>query len=160
MSLQSSSLQTPVTDFSTDGILDGQVTGMDVLDPTEGGERTMLLETDDEFDVKVSWQLTGAATPVVGGAWIVSLCSSNMDGTGAMNGLLAGPAAILITGGISPLQFGYTFKVAPPKPREGLYKLTATINHSPVADPAKLPEMFGFAESTPIDIRNTVVESN
>jgi hypothetical protein len=76
MSLQSSALQTPATDFNIAGLLDGQVTGMDVLDPTEGNERT------------------------------------------------------------------------------------ATINHSPIADPTKLTEMFGFAESTPVDIRNTVVESN
>jgi hypothetical protein len=69
--VQSSALQTPATDFNIPGLLDGQVTGMDVLDPTEGN-----------------------------------------------------------------------------------------INHSPVADPTKLTEMFGFAESTPVDIRNTVVESN
>ena len=160
MSLQSSALQTPATDFNVPGLLDGQVTGMDVLDPTEGNERTTLLEADDEFDVKVSWQLTGAATPVVGGYWIVSLYSSNMDGTGTMTGLIAGPAVIPITGNISPLKFEHNFKVAPPKPKVGLYKLTATINHSPTGDPKKLTEMFGFAESTPVDIRNTVVESN
>jgi len=36
----------------------------------------------------------------------------------------------------------------------------ATISHSPTGDPAKLSEMFGYAEATPIDIRRTVVESN
>ena len=36
MPLQSGSLQTPVTDFAVAGILDGQVTAMDVLDPTDG----------------------------------------------------------------------------------------------------------------------------
>ena len=72
MSLQSGSLQTPVTDFNVPGILDGQVTGMDVLDPTENNEKTLLLEVDDEFDVQVCWELTGAATPVVGGSWVVS----------------------------------------------------------------------------------------
>jgi hypothetical protein len=50
--------------------------------------------------------------------------------------------------------------VAPPKPKEGLYKLTATINHSPTGDPAKVSEMFGFAESTPVKITNAVVETN
>jgi hypothetical protein len=40
-----------------------------------------------------------------------------------------------------------------------VYKLVATINHSPTGDPAKVSEMFGFAESTPIDIRDHVVES-
>ena len=92
MPLQSGSLQTPVTDFDFPGILDGQVTGMDVLDPTENNEKTTLLEVDDEFDVQVGWELTGAATPVVGGYWVVSLYSNNMDGTGTMTGRLAGPA--------------------------------------------------------------------
>ena len=160
MPLQSGSLQTPVTDFAVTGILDGQVTGMDVLDPTENNEKIVLLEVDDEFDVQVSWQLTGAATPVVGGTWIVSLFSSNMDGVGTMTGLIAGPATIPITGNVSPLKFQHTFQVAPPKPKVGLDKLTATISHSPTGNPAKLSEMFGFAESTPINIENTVVESN
>ena len=51
-------------------------------------------------------------------------------------------------------------KVIPPKPQEGLYKLTATISHSPTGDPAKLSEMFGYAESTPVEIKKTAVESN
>lgn len=160
MPLQSSSLQTPATDFGVAGILDGQVTAMDVLDPTENNEKTSLLEDDDEFDVQLSWRLTGAATPVVGGSWIVQLYSSNMDGVGPMVGPLGPPVAIPITGAVSPLTFQYTFKVSPPVPQPGLYKLTATISHSPTADPAKLSEMFGFAESTPVEIRHTVVESN
>jgi hypothetical protein len=160
MPLQSGSLQTPVTDFGVGGILDGQVTAMDVLDPTEANEKTSLLETDDEFDVQLTWQLSGAATPVVGGTWIVSLYSDDMDGVGAMTGLIAGPAIIPITGAAGTLTFQYTFKVSPPTPKEGLYKLTATINHSPTGDPTKVSEMFGFAEATPVQITNTVVESN
>jgi hypothetical protein len=160
MSLQSGSLQTPVTDFSVPGILDGTVTGMDVVDPTENNEKTALLEVDDEFDVQLSWQLTGAATPIVGGSWVVSLYSGNMDGVGAMQGLISGPAIVPITGAAGTLSFSHTFKVAPPVPQEGLYKLTATISHSPTGDPNKLSEMFGFAESTPVEIRKTVVETN
>jgi hypothetical protein len=160
MPLQSGSLQTPVTDFAVAGILDGQVTGMDVVDATENDEKTSLLEVDDEFDVLLTWQLTGAATPIVGGSWIVSLYSDDMDGVGAMTGLIAGPATIPITGGVEPLKFEHRFKVAPPKPKVGLYKLTATISHSPTANPAQLSEMFGYAEATPINIRKTVVETN
>jgi hypothetical protein len=160
MPLQSGSLQTPVTDFGVTGILDGQVTAMDVLDPTENNEKTSLLEVDDEFDVRLSWQLSGAATPVVGGAWVVALYSDDMDGVGAMTGLIAGPAVIPITGAAGPLTFQHTFQVAPPKPKVGLYKLTATISHSPTGDPARLSEMFGYAESTPVNIEKTVVETN
>ena len=154
MTLLSGSLQTPVTDFGVAGILDGQVTGMDVLDPTENNEKTSLLEQDDEFDVVLSWQLTGAATPVVGGYWVVKLYSANMDGQGTMTGLL-GSATIPITGGAAPLAFQYRFKVIPPRPQPGVYTLTATINHSPTQSPAEFDEMFGFAESTPIQITTT-----
>lgn len=160
MPLQSGSLQTPVTDFGVSGILDGKVTAMDVLDPTENNEKTSLLEVDDEFDVQLAWELSGAATPVVGGTWIVSLYSDDMDGAGTMAGLISGPATIPITGGAGTLTFQHKFKVAPPKPKVGLYKLTATISHSPTGNPAKLSEMFGFGESTPINIVQAVVETN
>src|ERR1700737_2755734 len=121
MSLRSGSLQTPATDAlgSPNPILDGDVTVMDVLDASEN-EKTSLLEVDDEFDVQLTWDLTGVATPVVGG--------------------------------VSPLTFQHTFHVAPPTPQVGLYGLTATINHSPTGNPNQLSEMFGFAESTPINI--------
>jgi hypothetical protein len=159
MSLESGALQTPATDFGVPGILDGKVKSMVVLDPTEKDEKTALLEADDEFDVRLRWELTGAATTVVGGFWVVSLYSKNMDHVGPMQGLIAGPELITIHGAPSPLPYEHTFHVRPPKPRQGLYKLTATINHSPTGDPTKISEMFGFAESTPIDIREHVVES-
>jgi len=160
MSLQYGSIQTPVTDFNVPGILDGAVTRMDVLDPTENNEKVPLLEVDDPFDVLLEWQLTGAATPVVGGYWIVSLYSDDMDGVGTMLGRIGGHTVIPITGGVSPLKYSYTFHVVPPTPQVGLYKLTATINHSPTGDTAKLDEMFGFAESTPIEIQDIEVESS
>jgi len=161
--LQSGSLQTTVTDTGVPDILDGQVTGLDVLDPTENPgnpEKTSLLEVDDEFDVVLSWQLTGNSTPVVGGSWIVALYSDDIDGQGQMTGLIAGPDIVPITGGVSPLTFQHNFQVSPPRPQVGLYQLTATINHSPTGDPTRLSEMFGYAESTPIMITETVVETN
>jgi hypothetical protein len=158
MSLASSALQTPVTDFKVSGILDGKVKSMVVLDPTEHNEKTALLEGDDEFDVRLRWELSGAATTVVGGYWAVSLYSKNMDNVGPMQGLIAGPAVIAIHPAPGPLEFEHTFRVRPPRPRQGLYKLTATINHSPTGNPNQVSEMFGFAECTPIDIRDKVVE--
>jgi hypothetical protein len=162
MAIQSGSLQTPATDSlgQPNKVLGGKVTGMDVLDPTENNEKTTLLEVDDEFDVLLSWELDGAATTVVGGYWIVSLYSDDMDGVGQMTGRIAGPDTIAIVGGVTPLKFQHTFKVPTPKPKVGVYKLTATINHSPTGKQQQLTEMFGFAESTPVQIVDTTVESN
>lgn len=159
MPLLSSSLQTPATDFGVTVILDGQVLSMDVLDPTENNEKTSLLETDDEFDVVLSWQLTGAATPVVGGYWIVNLYSDDMDGVGQMTGPVGGTGVIPIVPSPNPT-FTWTFKVSPPVPKVGVYKLTATINHSTDGNPNHLTEMFGFAEATPIQITDPEIELN
>jgi hypothetical protein len=156
--LRSGALETPVTDFGTHGILDGKVTGLKVLDPTEHNEKTSLLEVDDPFDVELRWELTGAATTVAGGSWIVTLYSNDMDGVGQMTGPIDGPHTVPITGGVAPLKFVHVFKVRRPTPKVGLYQLTATINHSPTGNPRKISEMFGYAESTPIDIRNVTVE--
>jgi hypothetical protein len=157
--LQSGDLQTPVTDFNVVGILDGHVTSADVLDPTEGNEKTALLEADDEFDVELKWQLTGAATTVVGGYWVLTLYSDDMDGVGLMTGRIAGPDVIPVgPPAPPPLNYDHRFKVKPPTPKAGVYKLTATINHSPTGNPNQVTEMFGYAELTPIDIRAKVIE--
>jgi hypothetical protein len=160
--LRSGQLQTTATDFGVANILDGTVTGLDVIDPTEGtppGEKTTLLETDDEFDVLLSWELDGTGTTTVGGYWVVSLYGDDMDGQGTMVGLLDGPYTIQIIGGPSPLKFQQLFRVVPPKPQPGLYQLVATINHSPTQTPIQLTEMYGFAESTPVNITSVVMES-
>ena len=156
--LRSGAMETPVTDFHVHGILEGKVTGLKVLDPTEHKEKTSLLEVNDPFDVQLTWELDGAATTVTGGAWVVTLYSNDIDGVGLMTGKIAGPAIVHITGGVGPLKFEHLFKVKPPTPKVGLYQLTATINHSPTGNPAKISEMFGYAESTPIDIRDVTVE--
>jgi len=164
--LQSSSFQTVESDFFPAGpnpLLNGQVTDLKVLDPTEldaagNPEVTSLLEVDDEFDVQVTWELTGANTTVTGGYWVLSLYSDDMDGVGAMNGLIAGPAVIPLVLQTPPAVYQYTFQVPPPTPQVGMYKLVVTISHSPNGDPNQLTEMFAFAEATPINIRQTVVE--
>lgn len=157
--LRSGALQTPATDFNAPAILAGKVTGLKVLDPTEPhNERTSLLEVNDEFDVQLTWELTGAATPVVGGSWVVTLYSDDMDGVGTMTGRIAGPDTVAITGGPPPLKFKHRFQIRRPTPKVGLYKLAATIYHSPTGSSKKISEMFGYAESTPIDIADVVVE--
>src|SRR5262249_19232591 len=129
--LRSGSLQTTVTDTGVGNILDGQVTGLDVLDPTEQNEKTSLLEVDDEFDVVLSWELTGNSTPVVGGTWIVALYADDMDGQGLMTGLIAGPDTVSITGGGSPPPVPPQFTVSPPTPHLGLYPPTPGVQHPP-----------------------------
>jgi hypothetical protein len=170
MPIQSSALQTPSTDTASPANLVGQVDNMDVFDATEApapGEKTAQLELGDAFNVVLGWKLTGVDTTIVGGYWLVSLYSSAMDGQGQMTGLLSSSPPIPVVGAPSPLPFSYTFNVAPgsagPPPvaaSAGLYKLTATINHSPTGNANDVSEMFGFAESSPIQITQVVDDSD
>ena len=157
--LESSSFQTPATDVGGGLALSGDVLDLRVLDPTEANEQTSLLEVDDEFDVYVKWELKGTTTSVTAGTWVVSLYSDDIDGVGAMNGLIAGPTVIPFGPGPSPRIFHHTFKVLPPTPKVGLYQLVVAINYSPTGNPNVLAEMFGYAESTPICIRKIVFET-
>ena len=59
---QSTSLRTLVTD----DILNGQMAGMDVPEPTEN-QKTLLLEVHNKFAIQLSWVFAGATTLVVGG---------------------------------------------------------------------------------------------
>jgi hypothetical protein len=161
MPLQSSSLETPVTDFGVSGILDGRVLAMDVLDPTENNEVGLLHEVDDDFVVRLTWQLSGVMCWFIGGYWLVSLYIVDIDGRGAAKGLI-GSGSLQIKPGPSPRTYRHSFKVDPGKwkqPREGLYKLTATISYSPTGRPDQLAEMFGFAESKPIRIAKIELET-
>jgi hypothetical protein len=158
MAVVASSLQTQWTDTTAPDSLAGQVTGLDLLDPTEN-EKTVLFELGEPIDVDLRWELTGVGTPAVGGYWIVDLYSDDIDGVGTMT-LPSLQAQIAIVGGVSPLQFQHTFHVPASVTREGVYQLTATISHSPTGNPNQVSEMFGFAESNPIRIVSAVVESN
>jgi hypothetical protein len=159
MSLVSSALQTQWTDTTAPDSLAGKVTSMQVLDSTEAKEKTALLELGEPFAVRVTWELTGPGTPAVGGYWILDLYSDDIDGVGTMV-MPSLQEKIHIVGGVSPLKYRHTFHVPGKVSREGVYQLTATISHSPTGDPNKVSEMFGYAESSPIRIAKTVVESN
>ena len=58
------------------------------------------------------------------------------------------------------MTYTYTFDVAANSVTDGVYQLTAVINHSPDGNPAHLTEMVGFAESGPVKFTTTTAESN
>ena len=89
-----------------------------------------------------------------------NVCSNSRGPTPGWMVMTAGPAIFQIVGQPGKVKFEHTFHIAPPEPKQGLYKLTATINHSPTGDPKKLSEMFGYAESTPVDIRKIKEETS
>src|SRR5260370_28935944 len=64
---------------------------------------------------------------------------------------------------VAPTLLTYTFQVPPNKVREGIYRLTAVINHTPAGAPpnsTSYTQMAGFAESSPVQFTTTPAESN
>jgi hypothetical protein len=159
------SFQTYATDFGIPGILDGAITGLTVLDPTEKNEPTLLLEEDDPYAVKVDWQVTGAGLCSLGGTWQVALYISSVDGqAGAAHGQVGTTVFVPVVG----CQQKYSVKFTEPanSVQAGLYQFVVSINHSPQG--AKTPppldqqltENVGFAQSSPVKFTPTVDESN
>jgi hypothetical protein len=152
------SFQTFATDFGITGILDASITGLTVLDPTEGNEPTLLLEPDDPFAVQVDWQLSGAALCSLGGTWQVALYIDDIDGVGLTHGQLGSTTLVPVVGCQS--NYSVTFSIAANSVSDGVYQLVVTINHSPQGGPAtSLTENVGFAQSAPIKVTTTVAES-
>jgi hypothetical protein len=165
MPIANKSFQTVATDTPLPGLLVGNVTRLDVQDPTENHENTSLIELGDPTDVVVDWTLQGPFTPLVGGNWEVTLFIDDIDGQGATHGQLGGPTKVVpvTTGpGATPVPQGpVTFNVPSLAIGVGVYQLVVTINHRAQGQPAgRLTEMTGYAESTPIKVTPTLVESN
>ena len=159
MALANASFQTPADDIGA-GILDGVITGLITLDPTENDEPTVLMETDDPFSLKVDWQLSGPLVWVTGGTWEVALYIDDIDGVGTTHGQLAA-ATIPVNVVSNPQPYSVRFDVPANSVTPGVYQLVVTINHSPQGGPlGKLTEMVGFAESTPVKFTITSAESN
>lgn len=156
--------QTPADPDIGPGILTGTITAMIVRDTTESyppGETTSLLEPDDSFSVELDWQLAGPLVWVVGGYWCLGLFIDDIDGVGTTSGPLSTPAPFAVPPTTSdPMTYTYTFDVPANSVTEGVYQLTAVINHSPDGDPNNLTEMVGFAESGPVKFTTTTAESN
>jgi hypothetical protein len=155
--------QTPADPDIGPGILTGTITGMTIRDTTESfppGETTSLLEPDDTFSVEIDWQLAGSLVWVVGGSWHLGLFIDDIDGVGQTSGQLSAAIIPVPPTTSDPMPYVFTFNVAANTVTDGVYQLTAVINHSPDGNPAHLTEMVGFAESGPVKFTTTPDESN
>jgi hypothetical protein len=158
----SAPFQTSFQTYGTDtgpGILDAQITGLTVLDPTEN-EATLLLEEDDPFAVQVDWVLSGTGLCSLGGTWQVSLYIKDVDGQpGATSGQLGATVNIAVNG-CQP-NYSTTFNQPGNTVQPGVYQFIVAINHSPQNGPlTSLTENVGFAQSSPVKFTVTVAELN
>ena len=157
--------QTYATDFGIQGILDGAITGLTVLDPTENNEPTLLLEEDDPYAVRVDWQVTGAGLCSLGGTWQVALYINSVDGQpGAAHGQLGATVPVAVVG--CQQNYSVTFTQPASSVPAGLYQFVVSINHSPQGATPPPPvdqqvtENVGFAQSSPVKFTAIVDESN
>lgn len=157
-----SQLQTPLDDLGGGGVaLAGSVLSDPMMVLDEEGEKTLLIETGDPFKVTVKFELTGFLVPFISGVWTVTLYSSNIDGTGTKVGKLGIQQVSAPGAQLSPADFSATIPVSTAAGDAGVYQLTATIGFAPTGAPAgQGSEMYGFVETPPIQIQDTVLDTN
>ena len=118
--------------------LTGQMS-VTVLDPSDPGTPTNIIETDDAFAIRVNWTITGLAAPFLGGQWHVNAYLDDADGVAPSSGLLGG--AVVPVGpsnGQQTRNYATTIKVAAGKVKAGLYDLTVAITYDNFGPPLSI----------------------
>ncbi len=118
---------------------------VEVLDPSDPGTPTNIIETDDFWRIKVDWTLDGLGAPYVGGTWHIRSYLDDADGTAPFSGLVAsadqpvGP----FTPPTLPRRYSVTMTIPAGKVGAGLYQLVVALTYD---NGAKL-SMAAFVES-------------
>jgi hypothetical protein len=121
------------TAFETVDVTLGHLFGkmdIEVLDPSDPGTPTNIIETDDAWKIKVNWTLDGIVAPFIGGTWHVSAYIDDRDGVGPSSGSL-GTNLVPVGLFVPPLPRKYTTTIFVPagKVKAGLYDLTVAITY-------------------------------
>ncbi|HEX6674661.1 MAG TPA: hypothetical protein VF486_06525 [Actinomycetes bacterium] len=117
---------------------------VEVLDPSDPGTPTNIIETDDAWKIKVDWELNGLGAPYVGGTWHVHAYLDDADGVAPSSGLLA--SANKPVGPFSPplpRKYSTTLNIPAHRVGAGIYQLVVALNYD---NGAKL-SMAAFVES-------------
>jgi hypothetical protein len=147
---------TPGSDTTPHG-LDGSIS-VDVLDPTEGGERIRAIETTDRWDLEVDWCVCGRFADMVSGCWCVQVFLDDIDGVEnpARKTGLIGSAKVDADDGTetegddtATVCFTHTFNFpAAGKAQAGVYNLVVviTLSSRDCDDPPRVvQDMVGWA---------------
>ncbi len=118
---------------------------VEVLDPSDPGTPTNIIETDDAWKIKVDWELDGLGAPYVGGTWHVHAFLDDADGVAPSSGLVATaskPVGPFFPPTL-PRKYSVTMTIPAHKVGAGLYQLVVALNYD---NGAKL-SMAAFVES-------------
>jgi hypothetical protein len=123
-------------------LLSGNV-GFLILKTAEPLAPSTIIETDDNWEVDVNWNIQGLVAPALGGDWDVKLFLESMDGLNPTKQV--GNAKVSL-GSVPPSnnrKYTAKIKIAAGTVGAGLYKLTAAITYSNLG---VVLEMAGFHE--------------
>jgi hypothetical protein len=144
---------TPGSD-TTPHALDASIT-VDVLDPTENGERVRIVETADPWNLEVDWCICGRFADVICGCWCVQVFIDDIDGVGTTHGLIGSAKVSTDTGTFCEGEdtakrcFEYTFQFPAGSVQPGAYDLIVviTLSSSDCDKPGRLvQDMLGYAQ--------------
>jgi hypothetical protein len=121
-----------------------------VLDP--GAQPTNIIETDDNWSVKVEWSISGPIAPGLGGDWHVKAFLDDLDG-GPFEGQVGATKHISLNSAAPALVRNYTTTIDVPAgtPPVGVYRLVTVITYSNLNVPL---EMAAFEEGPVLQFYN------
>ena len=123
-------------------LLSGNV-GFLILKTAEPLAPNTIIETDDNWEVDVNWNISGLVAPALGGNWDVRLFLESLDGLNPTKKI--GEAVVSLNSVPPSTNRNYTakIKINAGVVGAGLYKLTAAITYSNLG---VVLEMAGFHE--------------
>lgn len=122
-------------------------TELTLIDPVEN-RRSDVFKTDQPFDIRVDWEVSGPAAraKATGGTWHLALHIYGVGGLETTQEQLAtADIPAMITS--DPASFSHTFHVAANTVQPGTYRLIAGLTFSPADDPNQSTEIVSFIES-------------
>ena len=146
---------TPASDSPPPHGLDASIM-VEIRDPTENNERFRIVETDDPFNVEVSWCVCGPFAPMQSGCWYVKVYIYDIDGVGPTHGRLASATVdaqsavtVVDANGTNQRRYEHTFNFPPSTVGAGVYRLVVVVTFAPGSCETPGPllrDMLGYAE--------------
>jgi hypothetical protein len=140
--------------------LSGSGPSVQVIDT--GGLPNTIIDTDDQFTIRVRWSVNQPGASLLGGQWQVRAYAESI-GPGQEKELGQNPPVTVSVGagtpGVGPARLDYTADVVVPPNSlnaegpnsSGVYKLVAIVTHQNFGQPTVLA---GFSEGDVIQMRN------
>lgn len=138
-------------------ILSGSISAS-VLDPQDPGTPQTIIETDDDWNVDVHWQLQGPLAPFLAGTFTLRIFAESLAAS-SFEGQIGATQTFNLNAAPPSTTRNYAANVVIPAGSvpTGVYKITTVLTYANLGVPL---EMAGFVEGPLVQLYDKVFFSN